>query len=271
MKSGSARWERSPFPSSSPARCAAPTLSTNRSSPTFLPEPPPQDHLPRELMTSRSPLGVHCVRLIKDKLRRPYAPDPRQDLAGRSGGRRGLDALEFSCRQICHHRCALRGGAECRILSEDAALCLIRSAVDRALVYSGDRGRASLRLGASELETWSRQRIEDRLSGWLPRRLPGKLRAGNLVRRRSRSTFWLDDRNVDWRHPGCAGRGVALQGLASLRGFDEHCGPVSQHFGDALHDFGRVIAGADYGVAAQFGRVLQHQIAGFGARLLAQC
>src|SRR5258708_31441927 len=216
MKSGSARWEHSPIHSSSPARCAAPSRSVNGHSPSFLPESPPQHHLPRELMPSRSPLGVHCVRLIKDKLRRPYAPEPRQDLAGRSGGRRGLDALEFSCRQICHHRCALRGGAECRILSEDAALSLIRSAVDRALVYSGDRGRASLRLGASELETWSRQRIEDRLSGWLPRRLPGKLRAGNLVRRRSRSTFWLDDRNVDCRHPGGPGRGLPLPPLPSL-------------------------------------------------------
>ena len=40
---------------------------------------------------------------------------------------------------------------------ENAALSLLRSPVDRAPVYSGDRGLASLCLGASDSGTGSRQ------------------------------------------------------------------------------------------------------------------
>src|SRR5215468_6795731 len=47
-------------------------------------------------------------------------------------------------------------------------------------------------------------------------------------------------------------------------------GAVRQHFGDTLHDFGRIVAGSDDGVATQFGGVLQHEIEGLGACLLAQ-
>ena len=42
---------------------------------------------------------------------------------------------------------------------------------------------------------------------------PLELRASHLVRRRPRAALWLDDRDVVWRHPGCAGRRLALQGL----------------------------------------------------------
>ena len=60
------------------------------------------------------------------------------------------------------------------------------------------------------LGAWSRHCAEDRLSGWLLCRLPGKLRAGYLVRWRPRASFWLDDRNVAGRHPGRAGRRLAV-------------------------------------------------------------
>src|SRR5208282_4087381 len=72
-----------------------------------------------------------------------YASEPGKDLAGRSGGRRRLDNLEFPHRPFRHYRCALRGGSECRIFPENPALSLVRSPVDRASVCSGDRGRAS--------------------------------------------------------------------------------------------------------------------------------
>ena len=37
-------------------------------------------------------------------------------------------------------------------------------------------------------------------------------------------------------------------------------GAVSQDLGDALHDFGGVVTGADYRIGAQFGGMLQHQV-----------
>ena len=51
--------------------------------------------------------------------------------------------------------------------------------------------------------------------------------------------------------------------------FHVHCGSVSQDFGDALHNFGRVITHSDNGVGTQFGSVLQHEVEGVFAGLLA--
>src|SRR5271155_6081159 len=101
-----------------------------------------------------------------------YEHEPEQDLVGRFGGRRGLDTLEFSCGQVRHHRCALRGGPACGILSEDAALSFLRSPVDRNSVYSGDCSRASVRLDTAVSGAGSGHRTEDRLSCRLSRRLP---------------------------------------------------------------------------------------------------
>lgn len=53
-------------------------------------------------------------------------------------------------------------------------------------------------------------------------------------------------------------------------GLDQHCRSIGQDFGDALHDFRGVIAGADYRVGPQVTGVLQHQIESFGSRLFAQ-
>src|SRR6202030_4207921 len=49
-----------------------------------------------------------------------------------------------------------------------------------------------------------------------------------------------------------------------------HRRPIRQHFGDALHDFGGIVASAYDCVSAQFGGVLQHQVKGFSASLFAQ-
>ena len=75
-----------------------------------------------------------------------------------------------------------------------------------------------LAIAVSHLYAWARQTLgagpghcsEGWLSGRFLRRLPGELRTGHLVRRRPRASFWLDDRNVAGRHPGRAGRGLAL-------------------------------------------------------------
>src|SRR5271165_2793090 len=116
-----------------------------------------------------------------------------QDLARWFGGRRGLAAMEFPGGTLRHHRCALRGGAECRAVPENATLSLLRGPVDRAAVYSVDRGRASVCLGAPWSRSWSGRCAKGRLSGWLLRGLPRKFRAGHLVRWRSRASFRLDD------------------------------------------------------------------------------
>jgi hypothetical protein len=50
---------------------------------------------------------------------------------------------------------------------------------------------------------------------------------------------------------------------------DMHRRPIREHFGDALHHLGRVVAGTDHGVRAHLGRVLQHEVESFGAGLLA--
>ena len=62
---------------------------------------------------------------------------------------------------------------------------------------------------------------------------------------------------------------LTAPGLRSLRRLDEHGRPVGQHFRDALHHFGRVVTGADHGVATQFSSVLQHQVKSLGAGFLA--
>ena len=63
---------------------------------------------------------------------------------------------------------------------------------------------------------------------------------------------------------------VRSEEVSLLDGLDVDCGAVSEHLGDALHDLGGVVAGADHGVAAQFRCMLQHEVEGLGARLLAQ-
>ena len=56
------------------------------------------------------------------------------------------------------------------------------------------------------------------------------------------------------------GRCARCKITAKLRNaFDLHCGPVSQHFGNALHHFCGVITHADHSVCAMFAGVLQHQ------------
>src|ERR1035438_1629541 len=46
----------------------------------------------------------------------------------------------------------------------------------------------------------------------------------------------------------------------SARWLHLHRGAVGEYFGDPVHDFGGVVARADYSVGAQFGGVLQHQL-----------
>ena len=80
-----------------------------------------------------------------------------------------------------------------------------------------------LAIAAAHLYGWARQtlgpgpgsRAEGRLSGRLLRRLPVELRAGYMVRRGPRASFWLDDRDVAGRHPGNAGRRLGVQRLRS--------------------------------------------------------
>lgn len=43
-------------------------------------------------------------------------------------------------------------------------------------------------------------------------------------------------------------------------GLDYYRRSIRQHFRDTLHYLGCIVAGADYRVSAQFGRVLQHQV-----------
>src|ERR1700692_1105304 len=122
-----------------------------------------------------------------------YASEPGQDLARMFRGRCRLVGVELSCGALRHYRCALCGGAKCRVVFENAPLSLLRGPVDCAPFYSGDRGRASVCMGASRPGSRSRDRAEDRFCGGLSRRLSGKLRASHMVRGRPRPTLWLDD------------------------------------------------------------------------------
>ncbi len=153
--------------------------------------------------------------------------------------------------------------------------------VDCDPVRAGRHRSAFVRLGAPN----ARRRSGNCVEGWIPRRicrgLPAELRASRLVARRSRVPSGLDAGNVGGLNPGSASRRMALQrlSLASCGGgrlarlsnrLHEHRRPICQHFGDTLHNFGGVIAGADDCVSAQFGGVLQHQVKGFGTGLFAQ-
>src|SRR5689334_8951614 len=53
-------------------------------------------------------------------------------------------------------------------------------------------------------------------------------------------------------------------------GFNVNGGAVGQHLRDALHYFGGIVPGAHDGIAAELAGVQQHQVKGFGTRLLAQ-
>jgi len=55
-----------------------------------------------------------------------------------------------------------------------------------------------------------------------------------------------------------------------LRALDQDCRAIGEHFGNALHELGRVVAGADDSVAAQFAGVSEHQIECFTARFFAK-
>src|SRR5260370_38183837 len=139
-------------------------------------------------------------------------------MAGRVGGRRGLDPLELSCGPFCHYRCALPRGPERWVLFEDAALPLLRWPVDRAPVYSVDPGGASVCLVTSDPWPWRWHRAENWLSGWLLRRLSRKFRAGHLVCRRPSASVWVDELEGAGRHPACAGRGEGTRRLPAHSG-----------------------------------------------------
>jgi len=55
-----------------------------------------------------------------------------------------------------------------------------------------------------------------------------------------------------------------------FRRFDNNRRAVGEHFGDALHDFGRIVSRAEHGVPAEFCGVLQHKVERFLTCLLAQ-
>ena len=66
-------------------------------------------------------------------------------------------------------------------------------------------------------------------------------------------------RNRKAKYSHLSNESVILSNLSVLRGFHffsllhrfhEHRRPVGQHFGDALHHFSRVVAGADHRIAA---------------------
>src|ERR1039458_4641540 len=64
---------------------------------------------------------------------------------------------------------------------------------------------------------------------------------------------------------------VAAPMRGSLRQrLDLNRGAVRQHFGDALHHLGGIVASADHGVGAQLAGVLQHQVESLVAGLLAE-
>src|SRR5579872_3967820 len=112
----------------------------------------------------------------------------RQNLVGRIGGRRGLEPVELFHISL-HHQRPLRRSATCRVVPENPALSLLPGGMDRAPIYSGDRRRPFICLGAPGTRTRPRYGAEDRISGGLLRRLPGQFRAGRMVRRGPRSAF----------------------------------------------------------------------------------
>src|ERR1035441_4632798 len=205
MKSVLAFWVRSRTRSSCAARCKAPSRNGIKHSPNS------------SLRGIPCPLiGVHfrayrlgpCSEIeIEEAL---HGTQQRQNLVGRFGGRRGLERVELFYLPL-HHRPALRHRTERRMVPENATLSLLHRAVDHSAVYPGDRGRASLRLGASGPWTRPRHGAQSWFSGGLLRGLPGKLRTGVVVRRGPCPSCWLDDRDVAGRHPGRAGRGFRLQ------------------------------------------------------------
>src|SRR5579864_391658 len=74
-----------------------------------------------------------------------------------------------------------------------------------------------------------------------------------------------------WVQFAIAGRTRRRTGTNSLfRSLHVDGGSVGQNLGDALHDLGGIVAGADDRIAAEFRRMLQHQVEGLGARFLTQ-
>src|SRR5215472_16253269 len=63
------------------------------------------------------------------------------------------------------------------------------------------------------------------------------------------------------------GRGVLLRWVGLRAAWpDEDGGAIAEHFGDALGDFGGVVAAANDGVRAEGSRVLNHNLIGVAPR-----
>ena len=73
---------------------------------------------------------------------------------------------------------------------------------------------AHLRLVAQGLGRWPGNRIESWVYRGIFCRLSGRIRAGDVVRRRPNPALWMDGGNVAGSDSGSAGRRLALQRLA---------------------------------------------------------